>query len=327
MITTDIQEHSPEWHAIRSRHIGGSEIAGLFGVQAEYQMSAYTLFMVKSGRIPPPPVDHSPGSRVWFGTRLEAQIAGMAAEIYGWTISKGGYCIDDTTPGMACSLDFVIDEPGEEERLLGFSGPGVLQIKNIDMIQHKRAWNSDEPPYPVLLQLQHEIACLGASWGVIAGMVGGNQLPAYRYAARPRTIALIRERVGEFWQRVADQRPPSVDGSNSTAEALAVLYPSLEDNLPIDLSNDNEMPEICAGLLVATADRKSAEANEQSYKNRLAEKMAGHKRAICTGFSINGVFTQANPGKRAGDLPADEIIGKRKASVWYKVKEYLGVAA
>jgi predicted phage-related endonuclease len=328
MALLQIAEHSPEWHAIRLQNIGGSEIAGLFGVQADYQQSAYTLHMVKSGRIPAPPVDDSPGSRVWFGTQLEPVIAAMAAKIHGWKISKGGYCLDDWVGGMACSLDYIIDEPGPEERKLGFTGPGVLQLKNVDQAQHKQKWVENEPPFPVLVQLQHEIACAGVTWGVIAGLVGGNNLPAYRYEERQKTIELIRQRVGEFWQNVEAKKPPHVDGKDSTAAALAALYPTLADLLPIDLSNDNELPEICAGLLVASADVKGAKAIEQEYKNRLAEKMTGHRKAFCNGYSISGVFTPENKGTRAGDLPPKQIIGARKSSIWHRVTELIfGVAA
>lgn len=331
MPTLEIVEHSPDWHAIRQKNIGGSEIAALFRRQADYQMSEFTLHMVKSGRIPPPPVEDGPGSRIWFGTKLEAVIGAMAAELYGWKIRKGGYCTDDIVAGMACSLDYVITEPGPREIELGFEGPGVLQLKNIDMIQHKRSWTPaaidalPEPPEHIVWQLQHEIACTGYTWGAIVGMVGGNQLPAYRYPARPVVIDAIRERVARFWTRVRDGILPLVDGSDSTADALDVLFPPLPGDEAVDLTADNELPQICAGLIVATADRKQATDNENELKNRLAEKMRGHKRAIATGYAINGVFTAANLGERAGDMPPDKIVGARKASCWYRPKELLGM--
>ena len=124
--------------------------------------------------------------------------------------------------------------------------------------------------------------------------------------------------MSDFLKGIAENKPPLVDGTNSTADALAELYPLPPNEAPIDLSADNELPEICAGLLVARADRKGAEANEQTYENRLAEKMAGHKRAVTNGFAINGVFTPENPGRTA---EPGEIIGARKASIWFRVKE------
>lgn len=322
-----IEERTAAWHEIRRKNVGGSEIAALFRAQADYQMSEYSLFMVKSGRIPPPPVDDGPGTRIWFGIKLEAQIAQMAADLYGWTIEKGGYCTDDTTPGMGASLDYLITAPGPDERAMGFTGPGVLQIKNIDWIQHKRTWDHDEPPPHILLQLQHEIACSGCTWGIIVGMVGGNELPAYRYSIRPKMVGEIRQRVGAFWTRVGERKPPLIDGSDSTADAISTLFPAIDDDRQVDLTSDNELPEICAGLVVATADRKEAEAREQELKNRLDEKMAGRKRGLCSGFAINGVLTKANPGTRAGDLPPDKIIGARRGSLWFRIKELTGVHA
>lgn len=321
MTILDIPEHSDAWHAVRLKNIGGSEIGGLFGVQEDYAQSAYTLHMVKSGRIPAPPVDNSPGSRIWVGTEKEPFIAAIGAKLHGWKIAKGGYCLDDTTPGMACSLDYLITEPGPEEISLGFTGLGVLQIKNVDGRIAREKWTGGEPPFPILLQLQHEIACSGLTWGVILAEVGGNEYPAFHYAARERTITLIRDRVTEFWRRVRDGRPPVVDGTSSTADALAALYPTLAGELPVDLTTNNEASEICAGFLVAQADFKGAEANLRSWTNRLRELMGSHKRAVCSGFAINGVFTPANKGMPAADLPPDQIVGQRRASAWFKVKE------
>ncbi len=75
----EIKPDTPEWHAIRMKHIGGSEISALFGVQPEFAQSAFTLFMVKSGKIPAPPVDDSPGTRIWYGKRLEPAIGALSA--------------------------------------------------------------------------------------------------------------------------------------------------------------------------------------------------------------------------------------------------------
>ena len=55
---TDVKLHPNEtmtiegddWHELRLRNIGGSEIAGLFDLQQPYQLSRYGLFMIKSKR-------------------------------------------------------------------------------------------------------------------------------------------------------------------------------------------------------------------------------------------------------------------------------------
>lgn len=293
----EITEGTPEWHDIRRKHIGGSEVAGLFGVQPDFAMSHFTLHQVKAGRIPPPPVEDGPGSRVWFGHKLEPAIARLAAEMYGWEVEKGGYAIDATVPGMGCSLDYVIKEPGAEETRLGFHGPGVLQLKNSDWLAHRKEWTAKEPPLWILLQLQHEIACSQYGWGCIVCLVGGNELPCYRYAARPRIADAIRDKVRDFWADVRRGRFPSIDKTNSTAEALRATFPSVQDEQPLDMRGDTKFADICGGLLVAQADLASAIENYQGLRNELEAMLEGHTFAECEGFRVRVAVTPAT-GKR-----------------------------
>ncbi len=306
-----IPEGTPEWHAIRLRHVGGSEVAALFGVQEDYQQSLWTLHMVKSGRIPAPHVDDAPGTRIWYGKKLEPIIAEMAAQLHGWTVTKGGYCIDDTTPGMGCSLDYVITEPGPEETKLGFSGPGVLQLKNADWLAHKRGWVQDEPPFSVILQLQHEIACSGYGWGVIGCLVGGNNLPAYRYAAAPKIIEGIRDRVTRFWEDVRANRPPHVDDSESTAEAIRALYPSAVSLVPIDMTDNPDFDAICAQFLITRENRRASDKAEQGVKNELEAILQGATLAESLGWRVSVAVVEDKPGRRGSRrLNVTEILRK-----------------
>jgi predicted phage-related endonuclease len=306
-----IKEKTPEWHAIRLKNIGGSEIAGLFGLHAAFGQSAYALHMVKSGRIPEPPVEDGPGSRVWFGVHMEPIIAAMGAELYRWTLEKGGYCTDDQQPGMACSVDFVITEPGPAEVELGFTGPGILQIKNTDWLNHRREWVGGEPPHWILLQLQHEIACAGYAWGAILPCIGGNELPVYRYAARPVTAALIRDRIAEFWEGVRTGKPPSIDGSDSTADAIRAAFPSVPDTQPIDLRGHNELPFICTQFILARENKKASDSAYQAAKNELEAILAGHTKAETDGYRITVAVVKETPPRAPGP---GEMIGGRASS-------------
>jgi len=311
MARIEVNEHSPEWHAIRRRNIGGSEIAALFGLHAGFGQSAYTLHHVKAGHIEAPPVDDGPGSRVWFGVHLEPVIAKMAAELYGWKLDKGWYCTDDTTPGMACSLDYVIAAPGDAEEALGFTGPGVLQLKNTDWLNAKREWVNGEPPHWIVLQLQHEMACAGLTWGAIVPLVGGNELPVFRYAARPRTIAEIRQTVSEFWDDVRAGREPPADGRDSTAAALKALYPTLESDEAINMEFDNRMPDLVTQFLVARENRKASNEAYDTAKNEIEEKLKGHTRAYGLGWNIKVSVRRGSPDRAA---KPGEIIKGRAAS-------------
>ena len=135
-------------------------------------------------------------------------------------------------------------------------------------------------------------------------------------------IANIRAKVTEFWARVVENRTPKIDGSDGAAEALRDLFPKLVDNEnePLDLTADNELPGICAGLLVSTADRLAAEKQEKLLKNRLREKLGIHRYAFTEGFSIKCSVT---PEKKPRHPDPGEMIGGKKEVRKYTVSEDL----
>lgn len=262
--------------------------------------------MVKAGRAPPPEVDNA---RVRWGLRLEPFIAEAAAEENGWIISKGGYVSDATTPGLGCTLDYIVQEPAQAEIELGFSGLGALELKASDWLVHRRAWTDDEPPMHVLLQLQHQLAATGYSWGAVACLIGGNDLRTYRYAARPKLIAEIRARVTAFWQSIRDGKEPPVDGSDGARAVLRAIYPEPEDDA-IDLAGDNEWPTLCAELLDLSERRRGLEKDEAARKLAIEQKLAGHRRGFGGGFAAS-----------VSIIPPAEFVMKRKESRRLNVRE------
>lgn len=296
------------WHALRLLHVGASEVCILFGCAPAYAMGPWSLWQVKAGRHPPPEVD-SP--RAKWGLLLEDAIASAAAEQEGWRVQPGLYASRD---GLGATLDRIIVEPGPSDE--GCSGPGVLELKSVDWLVHKRQWG-DEPPMHILLQLQAQLAATGFSWGAVAALVGGHTLEVYRYAARPSVGAEILARVGAFWTSIAENKPPPVDGTDATTRMLAdQATPATEE--PIDLSGDNEAPVLVAELLKLQSRRKEIEKQEAEFKNRLLEKMGSHLRGEGIGFRISIAVTEAKPDRHA--VPG-EIIKGRAASRRLMVRE------
>lgn len=297
------------WHDIRSKHIGGSEIAALFEAQPDYALGLHGLWLVKAGRAPAPEVSNE---RTRWGNLLEEAIATGCAEQEGWTIRKGGHFSDPNCHGLGATLDFVI-ESGEAGR----TTPGALEIKNVDYRVHKQAWSDGEPPLHILLQLQHQLACSSFTWGAVGELIGGNDLRIYRYEARPKLIAKIRQKVAAFWQSIEDGNEPPVDNSTQTGTILRAMNTPVRDAVA-DLTTDNELPEICAGMLSAAARRKEIEREEQGYKNRLIEKLGTAKRAQGHGFFVSTII---NPEKAPRAPKPGEMIPGRKESRRYDVKE------
>lgn len=314
MSVTTFVHDSAEWHDMRARHVGSSEVSALFDLPSDdtpnYLKSRFALWHIKAGNAPPLFVENP---RIKWGIRLEAVIAEAAAEEFRWSVQKGGYFTDTKCEGLGASLDFMIDyDPAEK-------GPGVLEIKNVDWLVHKKTWET-EPPIHILLQLQHQLAATGFSWGAVCCLIGGNDLRVYRYKARPLLIEDLRHRVREFWKSIDDNKEPPVDGSSSATEVLQALYPAIIDDA-IDMRENNEFAEAAHGLYMAAEARKAANIDYDLKKNRVAKLLDGHKRAWGNGWSVNTAITAENHGTPITEADVGKIVGKRKESRSYTAKE------
>ena len=279
-----------EWHALRAQNVGASESAGLLHCQAEYQMSAYTLWHVKSGRIDPPDVK---GERVKWGKRLEQVIAEAACEEYGWQSGAGGYVVHPTLKGMACTLDHVIFAGPEAEQ---FGGPGCLEVKNTDWLIHRRQWTEDEPPVHIIVQLQHQLACADYDWGVVVSLVGGNRLERYVYERRPKLIGAIENRIAEFWKSIEADEQPGVDNSTSAAATLKTLYGQAINGKAFDFTQSQEFSDRVYQLNQARLDKKASEANERAAANWILNEMGEAEVGVSDGVEILTAKTSQRKG-------------------------------
>jgi hypothetical protein len=219
---------------------------------------------------------------------------------------------------MACSVDYIIAQPGETEQKMGFVGPGVLQIKNSDYLQHRAEWTNSEPPFHIILQLQHEIACTGLSWGAIGVLKGGNEVLVYRYPASAKMATAIRNRVKEFWDDVREGRIPNVDGTDSTADTLKALYPSVPNPIPKDFTGDKEFMNACVGFLNAAANNAQSKKAYDDAKNFLESKLQGVTSAKGDGFSVTVSVPADKPDRFAKE---GELIKGRKGGRTIRIRE------
>ncbi len=308
-----------EWLKMRAGHVGASEVAALFQAQPDYAPSLFALWQIKAGHIPAEDVNNE---RAKWGLLLEDAIAAAAAEREGWTIKPGAFVTSDRVQGMSCTLDRIIAEPSAKDRAEGCGGPGCLELKAVDWLTHRRGWGGEPPPH-ILLQLQHQLACTGYTWGAIAALVGGNDLRIYRYHARPKLIAAIEGRVAAFWQSIADGKAPPADGSESAFRALALLHPAPADE-PADLRDDDEAAELCASVARWAEARKSAEKAEDAAKAALLQKLGDHRWAMVSGWKLSQAITPPKPDRAA---EPGEVIKGRKEVRRLIVKEYVGEEA
>lgn len=303
-----IPEREEDWHALRLRHVGASEVAILFGQQPDYAPGLFALWQVKAGRMPPPPVENE---RVRWGLLLEDAIAAAAAEREGWDVRPGQYA---SRTGLGATLDRIIAAPGPNDA--GCEGPGVLELKNTDWLVHRRQWG-EEPPVHILLQLQAQLLATGFSWGAVAVLVGGNDLRIYRYRARPALHLEIARRVDAFWASVRAGQAPNADGSDATFRALQIAHP-VEDDEPADLTADAEADALAAEIAETRALMAEAKARHDAARNRLVQILGPHRWGLTAGWRVSQAVIPEVPARKA---EPGEIIPGRKASRKLTVKE------
>lgn len=235
--------------------ITASEVPALFGLDP--RVSPFELYHRKKGNLEAE--DISDKEFIRWGNRLEEPIAREIASERGWKIRKvkrhlryNLTCdVSDEHHARRLSVLGAGKEPRLVDGLLGASldfeivktdptsgvqhGMAPFEIKAVGRFQALK-WNNG-PPLPVLLQLQAQIACAGASWGAVGGLrsVTG---PA-DVAEIPRhegTIRKILVRILEFEVELAEGRPPAPDFSlTGDVEAMIALHRSLDEAQELDL--------------------------------------------------------------------------------------------
>lgn len=212
-----------EWLGLRRGNVGASEVAALFGLERPYQMSLWTLWQVKAGRLAEEDAGMQVGERARWGLLLEDAIMMANSEEAGWRQwRRAGYVKHPTIKGMGCSPDFfVMDDENNPV--------GQAETKNIDYLIFRDEWTDKEPPEHMLLQTQSQMACTLFGEVDLTGLVGGNRAVRRTIEARPKIISAIEERVQEFWHSIEIGKEPPIDGKDGTLRAVKNLHQSYPD--------------------------------------------------------------------------------------------------
>jgi putative phage-type endonuclease len=212
------------WLAARKGGIGASESAALFGL-SPFQ-SRFSLWMVKSGRLPDWEPEGDAAERLRWGQLLEEPIAKEHALRTGRNIWRfSNYCIaqDPHLPCMFATPDgFIIEAP--DRRAQGLSEEGTLQIKNTANVFDPDGWSAGVPQY-VQCQVQHELAVTGRDYATVATLAMGNKLMVWDIPRSEDFIAELRIQVELFWESVLANREPDPDGHPRTLDAIKRLHP------------------------------------------------------------------------------------------------------
>lgn len=298
-------ETEEQWHSLRAKNVGGSEVAALFNISP--WMTRWQLYMVKSGKLPA--VDLSDNAAVTAGKHMEHGIRGWAEEKFGITLQKTRrYLLDDMVPGMGASLDF--EQVGTGSRI-------PVEVKFSQFGKDGWAWDGDtltEVPDHYLMQTQHQMACANAAESKLIAFVGGD-LRSMSIPRNDRLIIAIRAAVASFWDDVKNDREPPVDFSADSDAINRLAY--LRKLRSLVMTPDRA--PLFEALAKAKADAKDAETREDAARAEILKAVVDAGEGPDTALVVTcGDWRAAlskipdNPGKEVTpDMVGTRIGAKR----------------
>lgn len=304
MSAAAVERHTPEWDELRSRGIGGSEIAIVAGLAPESRGSRWELHARKTGRLPRS--DES-SELMDLGTDLEEWLAWKFTKHTGMTVAgEHMMVLCPGRPEFRCELDCLafdgrIVEPSIDLAL------GVVETK---FNPGASAWTTercdsiivppelhDLPPH-VTCQVQWQLLCTGLDRAWVAAL----HSRAYRIYPVARDQALIDALVkagAEFWDLVERYRAgdesaqPALGGPgrDATAAALAQVFGEGGGG-EVDIDHLAEQRE---ALVLLKAEAKALDEQIVDLENEVKGALGEAEVGLIDGLPLV-TWKRTNPG-------------------------------
>jgi len=291
------------WHELRAKHIGGSDVAALFGLSPF--TSRWQLWMEKTGKIAPE--DLSDNKAVQAGTFLESGIANWAAHRWSMDITKvTDYFTVDDCPGMGASFDYITADGAPVEIKWSARGHGW----------HYSGDEILEAPENYILQVQHQLACTSSDHAWLVALID-DEPRRMKIPRNDNIIDAIKAEITAFWDSIAKGEEPAVDFEKDVA-ALTKLMGTLPKS---DIVLDDSDALLFADYKLAKEDEKKAIARADEAKAlimvKVREKLelvntSKDKASVKCGEYKMSISTVAdNPGKVITQDMVGTVTGKR----------------
>lgn len=295
------------WHELRAKHIGGSDIAALFGLSPF--TTRWQLWMEKAGKISPE--DLSDNKAVQAGKFLEAGIANWAAFRWGMDISKvNEYFTVDDCPGMGASFDYITSDSAPMEIKWSARGHG-WEYTGEEITQ---------APENYLLQVQHQLACTSSDHAWLVALID-HEPRRMKVPRNDNIIDAIKAEITAFWDSVANGVEPEVDFEKDVA-ALTKLMGTLPKS---EITLDDSEALLFMDYKTAKEDEKLASARADEVKGMLLAKVreklelmnTSQEKAVvkCGEHKMSISVVADNPGTVITQDMVGTVTGKRKGYV------------
>lgn len=247
----------------RTTYLGGSDVAAILGVSP--WTTPFMLFQKKTGAFVE---ELTPAKRriLERGSRWEPIVLEMLVdelEDRGHdveVIATGQRYLDPEHSFLAAEIDAELIVDGEpvngEMKTAGYFASGAWG-----------EYDSNEVPIYYLAQVMHGLMIQPRRRAIVAAVTGFDERPMIRWVDRDEeTIAAIRAREIEFWQRIQSGDAPDP----VTPEDVKWLYPK---DSGATLEADIELLEACGDLKALKANAKELDAQIELLATKVKARM------------------------------------------------------
>lgn len=291
-ILPNLEPDTFEWHEARRTSLGASEVAAVLGL-SKWQ-TPLGVYRTKMG-VP----NEIPEDLAYFGHKMEPLIA-------QWIIDKhpevrnledGFSARSHEFPWLTASPDrTAVDWDGRD------TSPAILipvELKNSSAYGYDDwadEFGNRRPPLYYQAQSQTQIAVMGAPYGWLAVLHGGNTPELFRIERDDQFIEMLTRITGEWWTtHVVAQLPPEP----TTLGELAEVFPSIPST---EIEASETALEVAERRAVLLADIRDQQAEADALTLAVGQYMGEAETLTYKGRPVVTYKTQA--GKRTADLAA-----------------------
>lgn len=251
--------------------VSASQVAALFGESP--WTTRFTLFHELSGTLPDVTKkdDDDEDERMYWGKALEPVVLQSIAKKRDLIVEPNQVQAYMRHPdhALGATVDADIRDPRR--------GPGIIEAKCSDWQIYKERWTDKAAPPYYELQVQAQMAVTGAGWGVIACLVGGNELHELDREPQMDVIQEICDRSDAFMEDVREGREPSPDGEPIEDPFIIARWPGNPELQPLDLTRDREASELVREYKFWTERESLAKKERARKKSKLLALMKDHE--------------------------------------------------
>ena len=265
-----------EWLALKSKLLGGSEVASLFGIGYKTPLAMY---MEKAGLSEPE--DLSNVVPVMAGSIFEDSIAELAMTIRGISIHKSQNFHYDEERRTCATLDYLYTESD------GSTVPVELKF-----LGGKRDYialeNEGEylPPDKFVVQTQFQMHHTNTSHAYLIAMIGNSELMVNRIERDQDLIDNMLTATDLFWESVDNRTPPEPILPRDY-EAVMALMNRVDESRTVQAFSNLKIEQLILDYKEAANAEKVAVDTKKSAKAQLLEFMGDAIALECNAGKVS----------------------------------------